>query len=115
MVWPMSIPFWTSLRWSCRRPEQLGQPDEVIGCHCQGKLEPQACGSAQHGPGEPADGLAPAERLLGSFALLLTDRVTRVACRASVDRRGAVGRVLRDVRRDVEVAQIVDEITRIVR
>jgi hypothetical protein len=54
------------------------------------------------------DGLAP-ERLLGSLALLLTDRVAGVARRPRVDRRAAVGRVLGDVRRDIEVAQVVDE------
>src|SRR5262245_45656829 len=34
--------------------------------------------------------------------------------RASVDRRSSVGRVLRNVRRDVEVTQIVDELAHIV-
>jgi hypothetical protein len=37
-----------------------------------------------------------------------------MARRASVDRRGSVGGVLRNVRRDVEVAQIVDELAHIV-
>src|SRR5258708_3927403 len=32
-----------------------------------------------------------------------------LARRASLDRRGHVGRVLRDVRGDVEVAQVIDE------
>src|ERR1700730_7089526 len=107
MVWPMSIPFWTSLRWSCGRPEQLGQPDEVIGCHCQGELEPQACDSAQHRPGEPADGLAPAEWLLGSLALLVLDCKGRMPHRASIDRRRPVRCVLCDVRRHIEFTQIV--------
>jgi hypothetical protein len=35
--------------------------------------------------------------------------------RASVNRRGSIGRVLRDVRRNVEVAEIVDELTHIIR
>jgi hypothetical protein len=59
-------------------------------------------------------GLGPAERLLGALALLLADRVTGMARRRSVDRRGPVGRVLRNVWRDVEVAQIVDEPAHIV-
>jgi len=37
-----------------------------------------------------------------------------MARRASVDRRGSVGCVPRNVRRDVEVAQIVDELAYIV-
>jgi hypothetical protein len=56
----------------------------------------------------------PAERLLGSLAFLLTDRIAGVACRAGVDRRAAVGGVLGDVRRDVEVAQVVDELVHVV-
>jgi hypothetical protein len=43
-----------------------------------------------------------------------TDHIAAVACRANVDRRGAVGRVLGDERRDVEVAQIIDELVHIV-
>src|SRR5947208_2702101 len=70
--------------------------------HGQSELESQACDSAQHGPGKPADSLGPAEPLLGTLALLLADRITRVARRASIDRRGPAGRVLRNVRRHVE-------------
>jgi hypothetical protein len=69
------------------------------------RLRRQAPDAAQHRTDEAADGLAPAERLPGSFALLLTDRRTRVARRASVDRRASVGSVLGDVRRNVEVVQ----------
>jgi hypothetical protein len=52
-----------------------------------------------------ADSLGPTEWLLGSLALVLADLIARMPCRSSIDRRGPVGRVLRDVRRDVEVAQ----------
>src|ERR1700760_3238689 len=85
---PVWIPF------SCGCSEQFGQPDEVVGCHCEGELESQACGAAQHRPGKPADRFGPAERLLGSLALLLTDCVTGVTRCAGVDGRAAVGRVL---------------------
>jgi hypothetical protein len=50
----------------------------------------------------------------GSSVLALADRTTRMARRARVDRRGSVGCVLRNVRRHVEVAQIVDELAHIV-
>src|SRR5262245_20664932 len=99
-----------TFRWSCGRAEQVGQPDEVVGGHRQSKLESQACDPAQHGPRETTNGLGPAERLLSALALALADRITRMARRASVDRRGSVGGVLCNVRRDVEVAQIVDEL-----
>jgi hypothetical protein len=46
---------------------------------------------------------------------LLTDRVAGVARRARVNRRAAVGRVLGDVWRDFQVAQIVDESMYIIR
>src|SRR5437899_2848953 len=39
------------------------------------------------------------------IAIVLADLIARMPCRSSIDRRGLVGRVLRDVRRDVEVAQ----------
>ena len=88
----MSIP---AFRWSCGRAEQVGQPDQVVGGHRQSELESQACDSAQHGPRETTDGLGPPERLLSALALLLADRITRMARRASVDRRGPIGCVLR--------------------
>src|SRR5262245_45200872 len=98
--------FWMTIRWSCGRAEQVGQPDQVVGGQCQSELESHACDPAQHGPRETTNGLGPAERLLSALALALADRITRMARRASVDRRGSVGGVLRNVRRDVEVAQI---------
>jgi hypothetical protein len=52
-----------------------------------------------------ADSLGPTEWPLGSLALVLADLIARMPCRSSIDRRGPVGCVLRDVRRDVEVAQ----------
>src|SRR5262249_13877279 len=52
--------------------------------------------------------------LANHFVVPTTNRITRMAGRASVDRRGSVGGVLRNVRRDVEVAQIVDELAHIV-
>src|SRR5215813_5965849 len=99
---------------SCGRAEQVAQPDQVVGGHRQSELESQACDPAQHGPRETTNGLGPAERLLGALALALADRITRMSRRASVDRRGSVGGVLCNVRRDVEVAQIVDELAHIV-
>jgi len=95
-----------------RASQASSATDQVIGGHRQSKLESQACDPAQHGPRETTNGLGPAERLLR--ALALADRMTRMARRASVDRRGSVGCVLRNVRRDVEVAQIVDELAHIV-
>jgi hypothetical protein len=59
--------------------------------------------------GRANDSLALAEWFLCSLALLLADDVAGVACRARIDCRGPVGRVLGEVGRDVEVAQIIAE------
>jgi len=71
--------------------------------------------SAQHGPGEPADGLAPAERFLGSLALLLTDRITGMAAGAGVECRAPRPRIiLRNVGGDIKRATGGDEVSGIV-
>ena len=41
-------------------------------------------------------------KLLGALALVLADRITRMADRASANPRGSVGCVLRNVRRAVQ-------------
>ena len=91
---------------SCRSgesAEQLRQADEIVGSDCQSELESQLLGSAY------ADGFAPAKRLFRSLAFLLADRLARMPRREAVNRRGPVGRALRDMRCYVEVAQIVNE------
>ena len=90
------------------------QSDQVVGSHRQGELEAKACRPAQHRSGKAADGLAPAERFLDALALLLAHRIARVPRCAAVDRRTAARVVLRDVRRDAQRAQVVDERGRVV-
>src|SRR5215469_18039875 len=100
---------------SCRRAEQLGQSNQVVGGHCQRELEPHTRNTTEHGPGETPNGLSPAERLFNPLTLLLADLIAWMPRGTRIDRRASVGRVLRDVRRHVEIAQIVDELAGIVR
>ena len=55
---------------SCRRAEQLGQSNQVVGGHCQRELEPHTRNATEHGPGETPNGLSPAERLFNPLTLL---------------------------------------------
>src|SRR4029079_15500665 len=71
--------------------DQFWQSDEIIGGHRQRELESQTLGSTQHGSGESADGLGPAERLLDQLALLLADRVAGMPRGAALDPRGSCG------------------------
>ena len=71
-------------------------------------MQPRAAWASR----DHTNGLGPAERLLR--ALALADRMTRMARRASVDRRGRIGCVLRDVRRHIEVAETLDELAGVI-
>src|SRR5262245_7734241 len=93
--------------------DQLGQLDEIVGSHCQRKLEVQLLHATQHWPRQSADGLAPPEWLLDPFALLLADLVSAVADSATVDGRASIGRVLRHVRCSVEVPHVGYKVSRI--
>src|ERR1700733_8125205 len=67
------------------------------------------------GAPQPADGLHPTEGLFDPFADPLTDRVTRMAHGAGVERRTTRPcQVLRHVGRDVERAAGPDEVTGVV-
>src|ERR1700680_5193566 len=74
--------------------EQFWQTDEIVGGHRQREFEAQTPASTQHGPGESANGLGPAERLLDQLALLLADRVTGKPGGMAIDRRSSISRML---------------------
>src|SRR6187401_2542886 len=74
---------------SWRRPDQLGQADQVVGRRCQGERPAHPFEAAQPGPGLPGDRLDPAERLLDLLTRPLALRVALVADGPSVDRRAA--------------------------
>src|SRR5216684_7177271 len=94
-------------------------PSALFSAGCSGgdqvgvPLHPRA--SAIAGFAQPADGLHPAEALLDPFAHPLTDRITRMASGARVERGTPRPRViLRHVRSDLECAARPDEAVRIV-
>ncbi len=62
----------------------------------------------------PAVALYPAEDLLDPFPPDLTDSVPGVACRPAIDRAATTARVLRDVRSDVSLPKLVDEVMGVV-
>ena len=82
----------------------LGQSDQVVGSPCQSDLNLKDAARRSMGR-VTADSLGPTKWLLGSLAFVLADLIARMPCRSNIDRRGPVGRVLRGMRRDVEVAQ----------
>src|SRR6266576_634460 len=82
-----------------------GNADQVVGGHGELELVIDSLQSAKHGLSNPANGLAPTERLLDPLANHLADAVTRVASRSTVDRAtAATGVVGSDVRCHVALA-----------
>jgi hypothetical protein len=63
----LSIPFWVTFCRSRGEANSLGNRISWVGGHCHNEFESQACGSAQHRPGDPTDRivLAQLKRLLG--------------------------------------------------
>ena len=88
---------------SCCGLDEFWQADEIVAGHCEGEVETELLDAPQHGPCEPADGLAPAERLLDALSLLLAHRIAGMPRGAGVDGGTPAADVLRDVRRHVEL------------
>jgi hypothetical protein len=91
---------WTDV--SCCGLDEPGQANEIVAGHGQSEFETELSDTSQHGPGEPADGLAPSERFLDALSLLLAHRIAGMAGGAGVDGGAAAAEVLSDVRRHVE-------------
>jgi hypothetical protein len=70
--------------------------------------------AAEFGSFLAGDRLHPAEGLLDPLADALADRIARVSRRAAIDSRRASLGVLRDVRRGVHRAQLIDEVLDVV-
>src|SRR4029077_9710491 len=98
-------------RRSCRRHE-LRQADQVVGGGCEGKGPGDLFPTSVLHPSDSADRLHPAKALLDALADALADPIARVMRCAAID-GGAAGRVLRNVRRHVDLAQFPDEVRRI--
>src|SRR5580700_11476154 len=84
---------------SSRRSQNLRDADHIIG-GCGEYEEPfHQVAPAMAGLAQAPGGLDPAERLLDPLALDCADPIAGVAGGARIDRRAAVGVVLRDMRR----------------
>jgi hypothetical protein len=76
---------------SCSRSDQSRQFDEIVGGHRPDELEVELLDAAQHGAGQAADGLAPAELFLDPLAFLLAGLVAGMAGGAAIDGGAAAG------------------------
>ncbi len=105
-------PLWATVR--AAGPSRLmRRPPRDCACApgCNGRRE----GEHPADPPQPTEselpqqphGLQPAEDLFDPFALLLTDRVSRVSRGAAIDRTAPVRRVLGHMRRDVQPPQML--------
>ena len=99
---------------SCRLRQQLGDADQVVGGERHDERHADPLEPAKLGLAAAAYRLQPAENLLDSFTLRLSECIAGVPGLVPVDRRapprplGDVG-VLGDVRRDLQVAQLHDQ------
>src|SRR5215469_8874681 len=100
---------------SCSSRAELGDSDEVVSSRHQVSMHLHSQASTIASLAQTADRLHPAKRLLDLLAEQLTERITRMAYRASVERRTTGARmILRDVRSDPERTAGRDEVAGIV-
>src|SRR5262245_23620096 len=99
---------------SSRCSQDLRDANEIVG-GCDENEEPfDQCAPAMSGLTQAAHGLHPTERLFDLFSLDRADAMTGMAGRARVDRRAAVGVVLRHMRGAAARAAAGDEIGRVI-
>src|SRR6266480_2694204 len=101
-----------SLQYSSRHhARHSGETHQVAGAHGELELLIDALQSTKHGLPNPADGLAPTEVFLDSFADDLADSVTQMAGSTAVNcAAAATGIVGSDVRRDLALKTPINEI-----
>src|SRR4029453_12352762 len=96
-------------RWSARRArwghsgggrQEPSQPHDVVRRRGEGEDPGDQRPATMAEFAQPTDRFHPAETLLHQLAFLLTDRIARVTCRATIDRAAAVRTwgILRDMR-----------------
>src|SRR2546425_8476509 len=88
---------------------QVPQPHEVVRGDREGEHPGDALQPTMTELPQSADRLQPAKDLFYALALALTDLVARVARGPLVDGTAAMRVVLRHMRRDVQIAPVVDE------
>jgi len=118
----MSRRFIVPFRFPCGRSlssgprEQGAQPDQVVRRCVEGEDPIHQYRAAMVELAQQSDGLHPPEGLFDQLSFSLTDRVSGVTRRAAIDRAAAtIGlRILRDVRRDIQLARLSDKVARVV-
>ena len=88
------------------QPRKLGSRIRCRTAIVRVNLNLDRAAPAQDGPSATTNGFGLAARLLCALVVALANRIPKWAC----EHRGPVGCVLRNMRRDVEVAQIVHEL-----
>src|SRR4029077_4336829 len=88
--------------------------NEIVGGGCQHKEPLHQVTTAMACLAQAADGLHPAERLFDPVALDRADAIAVMAGGARIDRRTAVGVVLRDMRGAAAFAAAGDEVSGVV-
>src|SRR5882672_9325272 len=97
-----------SLR-SGRQRRQARHAQEVVGARCEVGVELRAIEAHEATLSHAGNGLEPAEDLLDALAMTLTDPVTRMACRPSIETRRASALDAGNVRADLVLAQIANQ------
>src|SRR5438067_1293695 len=92
----------------CR--QNFRDADEIVGSCGQYEEPFHQATTAISGLAQAADGLHPPERFFDPFALDRADAIAGMPGRAGIDRRAAVGIVLRDMRRAAALAAAGDEV-----
>src|SRR3974390_2970588 len=95
---------------SSRRGQQLWDANEVVGCGGEHEEPLDQAATAMPRLAQASDRLDPPERLLDQLAFDGADPIAGMAGGTRVDRRAAVGVVLRDVRRAAARAATGDEV-----
>src|SRR5258708_8718199 len=101
-----------SLRALCG--DQLSHSDQVVNGYRENENRADAFRSSVAQLAHRPNSLHPPEDLFDSFALLLTDLITLMPRRPSVNSRLAVGIVLGHVRRHLQLAHIIHELFRVI-
>src|SRR3984957_7040976 len=99
---------------SSRCREDFWDANQIV-CRCRQYKEPfHQAAPAMPGLAQATHRFHPPERLFNPLALDRADAIAGMTSRARVDRRAAVGVVLRDVRRAAAFATANDEVSRII-
>src|ERR1700757_2587286 len=99
---------------SSRRGQQLWDANEIVGCGGEHEEPLDQAATAMPRLAQAADRLDPPERLLDQLAFDGADPIAGMAGGTRVDRRAAVGVVLRDMRRAAALAATGDEVGSVV-